>query len=198
MEKLNYIKSSVVPVLIDNIDTDQIIPAEFLKSTSREGFGKNLFSNWRYDEHGNDVEDFPLNNPKWSGTILLGGENFGCGSSREHAVWAIRQYGFQIVLSTSFADIFYGNALNNGLLPVIISEEFYEVLTEELEIDPETKVEINLEKQEVVMVISGQRERFEIPAYKKECLLNGQDDLDFLIGLREELETTSMIESYEV
>ena len=178
----------MVPVLLDDIDTDQIIPARFLKSTNREGFGENLFRDWRFDEEGVPKKDFPLNDTKWSGEILLAGKNFGCGSSREHAAWAIKDYGFKVVVSTYFADIFKGNALNNGLLPVEVSEDFFQDLTEELQLDPETKLTIDLERQEVLLRISGLRERFEISAYKKECLLNGLDDLDYLIRLKDELE----------
>ena len=188
MEKLSVLNSRMVPVLLDDIDTDQIIPARFLKSTNREGFGENLFRDWRFDEEGVPKKDFPLNDTKWSGEILLAGKNFGCGSSREHAAWAIKDYGFKVVVSTYFADIFKGNALNNGLLPVEVSEDFFQDLTEELQLDPETKLTIDLERQEVLLRISGLRERFEISAYKKECLLNGLDDLDYLIRLKDELE----------
>jgi 3-isopropylmalate/(R)-2-methylmalate dehydratase small subunit len=194
MKKLNYIKSTVVPILLDNIDTDQIIPARFLKATDRKGFGKNLFRDWRYDRSNKEVESFALNKKKWSGEILLAGSNFGCGSSREHAAWAIKDYGFKVVISTSFADIFKGNALNNGLLPIEISEEFYDILKEELVIDTQTMIEVSLERQEVILVISGMRERFEIPAYKKECLLQGLDDLDYLIEMRDGIEESLLTE----
>lgn len=187
MQAFNYLKSAVVPVLADHIDTDQIIPAAYLKAVNRDGFGKHLFAEWRYNDQGEPRQDFPLNHPQWKGSILLAGQNFGCGSSREHAVWAIQDYGFKVVLSTSFADIFYANALNNGLLPVKISEEFYTVLCEEIALDPDTKVEIKLETQEVILMISGLREKFDIPAFNKSCILKGQDDLDFLINMRAEI-----------
>lgn len=187
MEKLNEIKSSVVPVLLDNIDTDQIIPARFLKATGREGFGENLFRDWRFKSNDEVISDFALNQNQFKGEVLVAGRNFGCGSSREHAAWAIKDYGFKAVVSPYFADIFKGNALNNGLLPIEVSEEFYEVLLEEIQIDSDTVLEINLQKQEVLLRISGLRERFEISAYKKECLINGLDDLDYLINMRQEI-----------
>lgn len=187
MEKINKITSAVVPLLLDDIDTDQIIPARFLKGTDRKGFGDNLFRDWRFDQNDKPIPTFELNNPKWSGEILLAGKNFGCGSSREHAAWAIKDYGFKAVISTYFADIFKGNALNNGLLPVEVSEDFYNEMKEEIHIDSKTKIDINLEKQEVIIRVSGIRERFEISKYKKDCLLNGLDDLDYLISMKEEI-----------
>jgi len=187
MEKLNEIKSTVVPVLLDNIDTDQIIPARFLKATDRKGFGDNLFRDWRFKSNDEIISDFALNQKHFKGEVLVAGKNFGCGSSREHAAWAIKDYGFKAVVAPYFADIFKGNALNNGLLPIEISEEFYEVLLEEIELDSETVLEINLQKQEILLRISGLREKFEISPYKKECLLNGLDDLDYLINMRKEI-----------
>jgi 3-isopropylmalate/(R)-2-methylmalate dehydratase small subunit len=187
MEKINSVTSSVVPVFLDDIDTDQIIPARFLKATNREGFGENLFRDWRFDKHNNPEPKFPLNDSKWSGEILLAGKNFGCGSSREHAAWAIKDYGFKVVISSYFADIFKGNALNNGIIPVEVSESFIEEIKEEILINPATKLEVNLKTQELILRVSGQKERFEISAYKKECLLNGLDDLDYLIQMKSEI-----------
>lgn len=194
MNKINYIKSSVIFFPQEDIDTDQIIPARFLKATDRKGFGEKLFYDWRYDAEGKRKPTHPLNQDNSRVKILLAGKNFGCGSSREHAAWAIKDYGFDVVIAPYFADIFKGNALNNGVVPVEVSEEFYQDLTEELTIDPDTKVEVNLEKQEVLMVISGIREKFEISPYKKECLLNGLDDLDYLIEMREEIEECLLVE----
>lgn len=187
MEKIKIIRSSVVPVLLDDIDTDQIIPARFLKATDRLGFGENLFRDWRYVSTNQLDKNFPLNDPKWSGEILLAGKNFGCGSSREHAAWAIKDYGFKAVISSYFADIFKGNALNNGLLPIEVSESFFEDIKEEILLNPETKIEINLQSQEVIIRVSGQREKFEISQYKRDCLLNGLDDLDYLIKMKLEI-----------
>lgn len=187
MEKLNKINDRVVPVLIDHIDTDQIIPARFLKATDRSGFGENLFRDQRFNSDGNVRKDFPLNNPLYSGSILLAGTNFGCGSSREHAAWALYDYGFRVVVSPWFADIFKENALNNGILPVQISTGFYEIFTEEVMLDPETKVRIDLEKQIIQLVVSGEYERFEIAPYKKECLIKGYDDLDYLIQMKNKI-----------
>ena len=180
--------STAVPLPAENVDTDQIIPARFLKATSREGFGENLFRDWRYSEGEKKNENFVLNNPIYTGEILVAGKNFGCGSSREHAAWAIGDYGFKVIISSFFADIFKGNALNNGLLPVEVSEEFYECLVEEIEFDSDTKIEIDLEKQEILLRVSGLRERFEVSVYKKTCLMNGLDDLDYLIQMKEEIE----------
>jgi len=188
MEKINTIKDSVVPLIVDNIDTDQIIPARFLKATDRVGFGKNLFSDWCYLEDGKPNPEFVLNQPAHSGRILLAGNNFGSGSSREHAAWALYDYGFRVIISTFFADIFRENALNNGILPVQVSADFFRVLQEEVELDPETKVVVDLEKQTVRLVISGESESFKISAYKKTCLSNGYDDLDYLIDMTAEIE----------
>lgn len=181
MEKISKIKSKLVPLIIDNIDTDQIIPARFLKSTKKTGFGNHLFFDWKYDSKGRSIPEFPLNDKK--GQILLAGKNFGCGSSREHAAWAIKDYGFDIVISTSFADIFKGNALNNGILPIEISEDFYNEIIEEYELDSQIELNINLEKQEVKLIVSGIKEQFEVDQFKKLCLLNGDDDIDYLVNL---------------
>jgi len=182
MEKFKTITSTYVPLPIENVDTDQIIPARFLKATTREGFGDNLFADWRYDKDGNPKEDFVLNNPTYTGEVLVAGENFGSGSSREHAAWAIGGYGFKVVVSSFFADIFRGNALNNGILPVVVSDEFLSELFKSSENDPKTTVTVNLEEQTITNNATGKSESFEINAYKKECLLNGLDDIDFLMS----------------
>src|SRR5690554_3657525 len=182
MEKFKTITSTYVPLPIENVDTDQIIPARFLKATTREGFGDNLFADWRYDKEGNPKEDFVLNDPKYSGEVLVAGKNFGSGSSREHAAWAIGGYGFKVVVSSFFADIFRNNALNNGILPVVISDEFLSELFKSSENDPKTTVTVNLEEQTITNNATGKSESFEINAYKKECLLNGLDDIDFLMS----------------
>jgi len=186
MEKLIKIKSTCVPVNIENIDTDQIIPARFLKATDKKGFGDNLFRDWRYDKEGNPIPDFPLNNPKYKGEILVAGKNFGSGSSREHAAWAVAGYGFRVVISSYFADIFRNNALNNGVLPVQVSEVFLKSLFEKIEDNPDLEIEVDLEKQIVKM--GGMAEHFEINEYKKECLMNGYDDIDYLLNIKDEIE----------
>jgi len=194
---INIVRSSAVPLRIENVDTDQIIPARFLKATSREGFGKNLFRDWRYsdgDEH-QPKEDFVLNNSIYSGKIIVAGKNFGCGSSREHAAWAIKDFGFDVVVSSFFADIFKSNALNNFLLPVQVSEDFLKKVFETVENDPQTELEINLEEQTIKISGSskalssgeGLGEVFEIGSYKKTCLLNGYDDIDYLLSMRNEI-----------
>jgi 3-isopropylmalate/(R)-2-methylmalate dehydratase small subunit len=185
-EKFTTLKSSVVPISIENIDTDQIIPARFLKATTREGFGDNLFRDWRYDGDGNPKKDFPLNNKTYTGKILVAGKNFGCGSSREHAAWAIYDYGFRVVISSFFADIFKNNALNNALLPVQVSDSFLKKLFHAVEKSPDTKVTVDLENQKVVLP-DGASEDFEINPYKKTCLINGYDDIDYLLNLRDEI-----------
>ncbi|MCO5235254.1 MAG: 3-isopropylmalate dehydratase small subunit [Chitinophagaceae bacterium] len=187
---INIIKSRAVPIAIENIDTDQIIPARFLKATTREGFGKNLFRDWRYenDDEQKPKPGFPLNDPKYSGKILIAGENFGCGSSREHAAWAIKDYGFDVVVSSFFADIFKNNALNNFLLPVLVSDAFLRQLFKAVEEDPETLIEVSLEDQYIKIVATGARESFDINHYKKTCLLNGYDDIDYLLNMKEEIE----------
>ncbi|RDV16776.1 3-isopropylmalate dehydratase small subunit [Pontibacter diazotrophicus] len=188
MEKFEIIQSGAVPLPIENIDTDQIIPARFLKSTSREGFGENLFRDWRYDNSGNPKADFALNNPRYSGQILVAGKNFGCGSSREHAAWAIYDAGFRVVISSYFADIFRGNALNNGLLPLQVSDQMLQRLFEQIEKDPQTELVVNLPEQEFYVPAWDERVTFDIDLYKKECLINGYDDIDFLVSQKEAIE----------
>ncbi|MBP6195886.1 MAG: 3-isopropylmalate dehydratase small subunit [Fermentimonas sp.] len=187
MEKFKTITSTYVPLPIENVDTDQIIPARFLKATTREGFGDNLFADWRYDKEGNPKEDFVLNDPKYSGEVLVAGKNFGSGSSREHAAWAIGGYGFKVVVSSFFADIFRNNALNNGILPVVISDEFLSELFDCSRKNPKSTVTVNLEAQTIVNNETGRTESFEINAYKKECLLKGLDDIDFLLSNRDKI-----------
>ena len=185
-EKFTTLKSTLVPVSIENIDTDQIIPARFLKATTREGFGDNLFRDWRFDEQGNPKKDFPLNNKAYSGKILVAGKNFGCGSSREHAAWAIYDYGFRVVISSFFADIFKNNALNNALLPVQVSDSFLKRIFDSIEKNPRAIVTVDLENQKVVLE-DGTAEKFDINPYKKTCMINGYDDIDYLLGLRNEI-----------
>ena len=181
MEAFNTIISKAAPLPLENVDTDQVIPARFLKATTREGFGDNLFRDWRFNADGTVIEDFVLNNVKGAG-ILLAGKNFGCGSSREHAAWAIHDYGFKVVVSSFFADIFKNNALNNGLLPVQVSADFLQELFEVVEQYPEQEIIVNLENQEISIQGTSKSENFEINSYKKHCLLNGLDDIDFLIS----------------
>lgn len=174
---------------MENVDTDQIIPARFLKATTKEGFGENLFRDWRYDKQGAKIEDFVLNNPLYSdGHILVAGKNFGSGSSREHAAWAIAGYGFRVVVSSFFADIHKNNELNNGVLPVVVTEPFLAELFASIERDPKTEVEIDLPKQTVTNLQTGHSEQFEINTYKKHCLINGLDDIDFLISNSDKIE----------
>lgn len=187
MEKFSKLLSSAIPLIQENVDTDQIIPARFLKSTSREGFGEHLFKDWRFDEHGDPKSNFILNDPVYSGSILVAGENFGCGSSREHAAWALLDYGFKAVISSYFADIFKGNALNNGLLPVQVSSNTLRELLEAVQLDPMTLIEIDLEAQLLRVNEIGILEHFEINLYKKTCLLNGYDDIDFLLSQKEKI-----------
>jgi 3-isopropylmalate/(R)-2-methylmalate dehydratase small subunit len=184
------IQSAAVPVELENIDTDQIIPARFLKATTREGFGKNLFRDWRYenDDETRPVQNFPLNNKIYSGKILIAGKNFGCGSSREHAAWAIKDYGFDAVVSSFFADIFKNNALNNFLLPVQVSDEFLAKIFKAIKENPNTEIEINLEEQYIKIMSTGEQESFDINQYKKTCLLNGYDDIDYLLSMKNEIE----------
>jgi 3-isopropylmalate/(R)-2-methylmalate dehydratase small subunit len=186
-EKFTTIESTAVPLSIENVDTDQIIPARFLKATTREGFGENLFRDWRYDKGGAPKRDFVLNNSTYSGTILVAGKNFGSGSSREHAAWAIHDYGFRVVVSSFFADIFKNNALNNSLLPVQVSEAFLATLLAEIGHDPATIIQVDLENQKIAIPARGISEDFEINPYKKECLLNGYDDIDYLLNIREKI-----------
>lgn len=184
-EKFTTLVSTGVPLPIENIDTDQIIPARFLKATTREGFGDNLFRDWRYDSAQNPMADFVLNQSRYSGKILVAGKNFGCGSSREHAAWAIYDYGFRVVVSSFFADIFKNNALNNGLLPVVVSDSFLRSLLETLEREHNTSITVNLQDQKIKF--NDREEWFEINAYKKTCLTNGYDDIDYLLSLRNEI-----------
>lgn len=186
-KKFHNLVSSVVPLPIENIDTDQIIPARFLKATTREGFGENLFRDWRFDAEGQPRKDFALNNPLYKGRILVAGENFGCGSSREHAAWAIGDYGFKVVVSSFFADIFKNNALNNFILPVQVSEGFLAKIFSAVEKDPAAELEVNLEEQFIRIVSTGEQEEFAINPYKKICLLNGYDDIDYLLSLSKEI-----------
>jgi 3-isopropylmalate/(R)-2-methylmalate dehydratase small subunit len=184
---INKINSSAVPIQLENIDTDQIIPARFLKATSREGFGDNLFRDWRYNSDNTPRRDFVLNDPTYSGKILVAGKNFGCGSSREHAAWAIKDAGLDVVVSSFFADIFKNNALNNFLLPVTVTEEFLQKIFTAIRKDPTTRIHVDLETQ-TISLPSGESETFEINNYKKTCLLNGYDDIDYLLSIRGEIE----------
>ena len=185
-EKFITLKSSAVPLAIENIDTDQIIPARFLKATTREGFGQNLFRDWRYNSDDTPKAEFILNQSTYSGKILVAGKNFGCGSSREHAAWSIYDYGFRVVISSFFADIFKNNALNNALLPVQVSDEFLKKIFATIQKNPSTQITVDLEQQKVVLE-DGSTESFEINAYKKTCLMNGYDDIDYLLSLRDEI-----------
>ena len=197
-KNINIVRSSVVPLNIENVDTDQIIPARFLKATSREGFGKNLFRDWRYnnDDESQPKKDFILNDPTYSGKILVAAKNFGCGSSREHAAWAIKDAGFDVVVSSFFADIFKNNSLNNFLLPVQVSEDFLKKIFDAVAKDPKTELEVNLEQQTIKIVESSKvpssggdlGEAFEINAYKRTCLLNGYDDIDYLLSIKPAIE----------
>lgn len=187
MKALRTIQSRFVPINIENIDTDQIIPARFLKATTKEGFGKNLFRDWRYenDNEAKPKADFPLNQSKYSGEILVAGKNFGCGSSREHAAWSILDYGFRAVVSSFFADIFKNNALNNGVLPVTVSEDFLKKI---FELDNASTLSIDVENQTITIDKTGEREHFDINSYKKTCLLNGYNDIDYLLSIKEDIE----------
>jgi len=187
IDKFDILESSCVPLPIENIDTDQIIPARFLKATSREGFGDNLFRDWRYDNQNQPIQGFVINNPVYKGKILVAGKNFGSGSSREHAAWAIHDYGFKVVISSFFADIFKNNSLNNGILPVQVSETFLSDLFKAINANPKTLVKVGLPSQEVSIPSIGLSEKFEINPYKKECLLNGFDDIDFLLGMKDKI-----------
>jgi 3-isopropylmalate/(R)-2-methylmalate dehydratase small subunit len=182
MKKFTALVSSAVLLVNENIDTDQIIPARFLKATSRDSFGVNLFRDWKYHKNGELNKEFALNNPNYSGSILVAGNNFGCGSSREHAAWALSDYGFKAIVSSFFADIFKGNALNNGLLPVQVSEAFLKALFQKIKDNPKTEIEINLIDQKISVKDTVLSEEFEIDAYKKTCLINGYDDIDFLVA----------------
>ncbi len=189
MEKFKTLRSQAVPLPIENIDTDQIIPARFLKAVERKGFGDNLFRDWRYNAADSVIDSFPLNNKKYSGKILLAGKNFGCGSSREHAAWALYDYGFRVIISSYFADIFKNNALNNGLLPVQVSQENLDILMKEVQKNPETEIEVNLESQSVKVDSCNLSLQFNISNYKKECLISGYDDFSYLQSKLSEIET---------
>lgn len=188
MNKLNKIESSAVPLWTENVDTDQIIPARFLKATDREGFGENLFRDWRYNAAGEARQDFVLNQTQFSGEILLAGTNFGCGSSREHATWALADYGFKVVISSYFADIFKGNALNNGILPIQVEEKILQKLLQASTDSPKTVYLVHLEEQTLEVPDLDIHTTFEIDGYKKMCLLNGYDDIDFLLSKKEEIQ----------
>jgi len=185
---IDKITSSTVPLNMENVDTDQIIPARFLKATSRDGFGDNLFRDWRYNSDNTQKKDFILNNPTYHGKILVGGKNFGCGSSREHAAWAIKDAGFDVVVSSFFADIFKNNALNNFLLPVTVSDDFLQKIFAAIEKDPATIIAVDLAAQTISLPATGDTEKFDINNYKKTCLLNGYDDIDYLLSIRGEIE----------
>ncbi len=197
--KFEKLTSRAVPLPVDNIDTDQIIPARFLKATERKGFGDNLFRDWRYDDEGRPVADFPLNNNcRYGGEILVAGRNFGCGSSREHAAWALFDYGFRVVVSSSFADIFRGNALNNGLLPLEVSEGFVAAMLAEIADNNNAKFDVDLEAQTITIPSTRAVERFAIDAYKKKCLLGGLDDVDYLVSLAPEIADFERVMNYEL
>lgn len=187
-DKFTVLKSTAYPLPIENVDTDQIIPARFLKATERKGFGDNLFRDWRYNEEGKPKVDFVLNNPIYNGKILIGGRNFGSGSSREHAAWAVYDFGFRCVISSFFADIFKNNCLNVGVLPVQVSEAFAEKIFDTIEANPDTKIEVNLEEQKVTLLATGESENFDINRYKKENMLNGFDDIDYLENMKTDIQ----------
>ncbi len=188
MEKFISLTDTAVPLEIENIDTDQIIPARFLKATDKEGFGENLFQDWRFDKAGNPNSEFNLNNKKYKGSILVAGNNFGCGSSREHAAWALKAYGFKVIISSYFADIFKGNSLNNGLLPLQVSPGFLKEIFTAINIDPSEKLHVDLENQLIKITSTGASEKFEIDPYKKNCMINGYDDIDFLVSRKEAIQ----------
>ena len=192
MEKFTKIISNAIPLAIENIDTDQIIPARFLKATDKKGFGDNVFRDWRFDKNGNTNTAFSLNNSLYSGSILIAGDNFGCGSSREHAAWALVGYGFKVIVSSFFADIFKGNALNNGLLPLQVTPSFLAILMKTVQENPETKIEVDLENQTISLSDTNVYENFDIDPYKKTCMINGFDDIDYLLSKKE------MIEAFEI
>jgi len=189
-KNISIVQSTCVPLPIENVDTDQIIPARFLKATSREGFGKNLFRDWRYNnnDESQPKKEFTLNDPRYCGSILVAAKNFGCGSSREHAAWAIKDYGFDVVVSSFFADIFKNNALNNFLLPVRVSEGFLQKIFTAVQQDPSTQLEVNLENETIKVVDTGDKEHFDINPYKKECMIHGYDDIDYLLNIMNEIE----------
>jgi len=187
-EKFEIVRSTCVPLPLENVDTDQIVPARFLKAITKEGFGDYLFRDWRYDKEGNPVQSFVLNDPKYGGKILVAGKNFGSGSSREHAAWALAGYGFRVVMSSFFADIHKQNELNNDVLPVVVSEPFLAELFASIKENPETEVEVNLPKQTVTNLSKVTSEHFEINGYKKHCLMNGLDDIDYLLANKDNIE----------
>ena len=188
IDKFITIESPAIPLPIENVDTDQIIPARFLKATTREGFGENLFRDWRYDKSNNKIASFVLNDTTYTGTILVGGRNFCSGSSREHAAWAIHDFGFKVVVSSFFADIFKGNALNNGLLPVQVSEGLLTKIFAAIEKDTKTKLKVDLESQTITILATGESEKFDINPYKKTCMINGYDDIDYLLNIKDKIE----------
>src|ERR1035437_3445314 len=188
MEKFITLTSTIVPLPIENVDTDQIIPARFLKATSKEGFGDNLFRDWRYDKNNKPIESFVLNNPTYQGQILVAGKNFGSGSSREHAAWAIAGYGFRVVVSSFFADIFKNNAMNNFVLPVVVSEPFLAEIFESLAVNSKITLTVNLEAQTITNDANGKSESFVINPYKKDCFINGLDDIDYLLSKKQQIE----------
>lgn len=188
-DKFTVLTSTAVPMPIENVDTDQIIPARFLKATKREGFGDNLFRDWRYNPDNTPKQDFVLNNPIYSGKILVGGRNFGSGSSREHAAWAIYDYGFRCVVSSFFADIFKGNSLNIGILPVQVSPEFLDKIFKAIEADPKAELEVSLPAQTITILTTGEKESFAINSYKKDNMINGYDDIDYLQAMKSEIKT---------
>lgn len=187
MEKFTTLVSTAVPISTENIDTDQIIPARFLKATTRDGFGENLFRDWRYDNNNQPIDGFPLNNSNYSGKILVAGKNFGCGSSREHAAWAINDYGFKVVVSSFFADIFKNNSLNNGLLPVTVSPEFLSDIFAGIEKNNNTQIQVDLQNQTIELLETGKKESFEINSYRKECMINGYDNIDYLLSIADSI-----------
>ena len=188
MEKFKTLKATAIPLEIENVDTDQIIPARFLKATNRDGFGENLFRDWRFQKDGTVNPNFALNQSQYGGPILIAGDNFGCGSSREHAAWALTDYGFRVIVSSFFADIFKGNALNNGLLPVQVSPEFLETLMTAIKVYPKTEITVNLEAQTIAIDGTDRSETFDIDPYKKTCMINGYDDIDYLVSKKESIE----------
>lgn len=195
-DKFTVLKSTAVPMPIENVDTDQIIPARFLKATKREGFGDNLFRDWRYESDNTPKKDFILNNPVYSGKILIGGKNFGSGSSREHAAWAIYDYGFRCVVSSFFADIFKNNSLNIGLLPVQVSAEFLDKMFKAIEADPKAEFEVNLPQQKITILSTGENESFAINSYKKDNMINGYDDIDYLQAMKDDIKKFSAQSMY--
>ncbi|MEM7186462.1 MAG: 3-isopropylmalate dehydratase small subunit [Bacteroidota bacterium] len=196
MEAFSKLQSRAIPLDIENVDTDQIIPARFLKATDKKGFGDQVFRDWRFHKDGSVNKSFILNNPSYTGSILVAGNNFGCGSSREHAAWALAGYGFKVIVSSFFADIFKGNSLNNGLLPVQVSESFLKQLITLLKSEPNTEIEVDLEAQTIGIPKKQLSESFEIDPYKKMCMINGYDDIDFLISKKKEIEAFELARTY--